>query len=166
MVLRRIEPLGLGDILGSLMSSVIGAQAQAARATVSFIEDVGFEKTSTGDKLRTVAVRYEKLDEDNRPATFQVEVPLLSMVNVPSLAVKSASFSMSYDVLTTAAGDDTKKGALITGLIRRKNQVVAASTRQSTSINIDVVIEQQEVPPGIARLFDLAELGIAEKLVK
>ncbi|MEW6646705.1 MAG: DUF2589 domain-containing protein [Pseudomonadota bacterium] len=165
MTLRRIEPLGLGDILGSLMSSVIGAQAQSARATVAFIEDVGFEKSAAGDKLRTVSVLYEKLDENNQPATFAVEMPLLAMVNIPSLAVKNASFALAYDVLTTEPGEaSAKQGAKMLGFVRKKNQA-AATASQSTSIDIDIVIEQQEVPAGIARLFDLAELGIAEKPV-
>lgn len=165
MALRRIEPLGLGDILGSLMSSVIGAQAQSARATVAFIEEVGFEKSVSGDKLRTVSVRYEKLDENNAPATFAVEMPLLAMVNIPSLAVKNASFALAYDVLITEPGEtNSKQGAKMLGFVRKKSQV-ASTTSQSTSIDIDVVIEQQEVPTGIARLFDLAELGITEKPV-
>lgn len=178
MAIKRLEAVALGELLGSLLGSVVDAQAQAARATVGFVEDVGFESTPEGDKLRTVKVRYTKKDENDQMAEFEVEVPLLAMVNVPSLTVRQAKLSFSYDVVTQAAAASSSSGtgsssilaarpqaARLTGFVRSKPSVASDSTpaaRRTTSVDLDVTLEQQEVPLGVERLFDLAELGISE----
>lgn len=174
MPIRRLEALELADVLGSLLASVIAAQAEAARATVAFVEDVGFETTNTGDRLRTVSLRYRKKDETGEPAEFEVEVPLLALVNVPALAVKQAKLAFAYDVVTAGreepptAPTGPLKGRLpaakLTGFVRRMSTAGgdAAQQRQTTSIDLDVTLEQQVLPVGVERLFDLAELGITE----
>ncbi|WP_245671588.1 DUF2589 domain-containing protein [Nocardia amamiensis] len=167
MAIQRVEPLKLGDLLGSLMGAVVDAQAQAARASIEFVRDVGLisEQPSGTERLRTVSLRYRKRDENGALADFEVEVPLLAMVNVPSLAVKEASFSMAYDVVTVKAASDTTKRSVMTGVIRKKT---AASDRKTTtmSVDVEVTIAQEATPIGVERLFDLAELGITEALVE
>lgn len=103
-------PLSLGETIGSLMTSVIDAQAQAARATVDFIEDVGTEAGS-GDlgavhDLRTLSFKYKKLDENFESKDFVLEIPLLSMVDIPMVAVKSAKFSFNYQITKTTPQND------------------------------------------------------------
>jgi hypothetical protein len=197
MPIRRVEALQLGELLGSLLASVVEAQQQAARATVEFIGEVGFETTTDGERMRTVTLRYTKKDENGQPAEFEVGVPLLAMVNVPSLMVKEAKLSFSYDVVTSEsqeaqarpsgsgasprAGASSSAGlprmsltervrsvstlqpARITGYIRRRPQDAAVAERRTTAIDVDVTLEQQPMPVGVERLFDLAELGITER---
>ncbi|HEX9864313.1 MAG TPA: DUF2589 domain-containing protein [Acidimicrobiia bacterium] len=172
MAIQRMEALQLGELLGSLLSSVVEAQEQSARATVDFVDEVGFEDTAAGRQMRTVTLRYTKRDEDDQPATFEVVVPLLSMVNIPSLAVKEAKLSFSYDVVTSEAGDTRASGssttaaplkpALLKGYVKRRTDTTATEKR-TTSIDVDVTLEQQAMPIGVERLFDLAELGITER---
>lgn len=104
MVIDPKTPLSLSEIMGSLISSVIEAQAQAARATVEFIEEVGLEegKENAPRDLRKARFRYSKLGADNTPQDFVVEVPLLGLVDIPLIAVSKATFSFTYDVTTTA----------------------------------------------------------------
>jgi len=178
MAIKRLEALPLSELLGSLLEAVVDAQARAARATVDFVEEVGFESTEDGLKLRTVSLRFTKKDENGEPAEFEVEVPLLAMVNVPSLAVKQAKLSFSYDVVTQGSDKEeqpSSPGGLLlkrarpiklTGFIRTKPIATSDSSstsRRTTAIDLDVTLEQQEVPLGVERLFDLAELGITEK---
>lgn len=174
MAVRRMEALPLSELLGTLLGSVVEAHAQAARATVDFVEDVGFESTAEGERLRTVAIRYSKKDENGRVADFVVQVPLLALVNVPVLAVKQAKLAFSYDVVTqkeaASASDERGLGArrpvALTGFVRSKPAAsTAPSTRSTASIDLDVTLEQQELPVGVERLFDLAELGITETSV-
>ena len=176
MPIRRAEALELAEVLGSLLGSVVSAQAQSARATVAFIEDVGFETAETGDRLRTVTIRYRKKDETGTPADFEVEVPLLALVNVPALVVKQAKLTFSYDVVTAARTEppETDAGPLagtlpvarLTGFVRRApGAETGATERQTTAIDLDVTLEQQTLPAGVERLFDLAELGITEAAV-
>ncbi|MFE6922901.1 DUF2589 domain-containing protein [Nocardia sp. NPDC057663] len=162
MAIRRVEPLQLGDLLGSLMGAVVDAQAQAARASIAFVEDVGLvSESGNPERLRTVSLRFRKRDENGELADFEVEVPLLAMVNVPSLTVREATLSMAYDVVTVTAADDATKRSILTGLIRKKTTVSERKTA-TMSVDVDVTIAQGATPIGIERLFDLAELGITE----
>lgn len=170
MAIRRLEALQLSEVLGSLLASVVEAQEQSARATVDFVEEVGFETTPEGRSMRTVRLRYTKRDENDEVATFEVDVPLLSLVHIPSLAVSEAKLSFSYDVVASASGAEDGAGSAIVpgvgkaklaGFIRRRTSA-QGSERQTTSLDLDVTLEQQGVPIGVERLFDLAELGITE----
>ena len=181
MAIKRIEALGLAEILGSLLGSVVDAQARSSRATVDFIDEVGFETGAEGEgeKMRTIKLRYRKKNEDGTPADFEVEVPLLAMVNVPALVVREAKLSFSYDVVgaeeekptqggsTGGAlpGMKTLKKANLSGFIKSKKSGAAAE-RYTTSIDLDITLEQQELPIGVERLFDLAEMGITETQIK
>jgi hypothetical protein len=171
MTITAVEALELGQLLGSLLGSVVQAQAESARATVEFIEDVGFETVAGSEHLRTVRIRYQKKNESNEQSEFEVELPLLSLVNVPSLAVKQAKLTFSYDVVTATEGGSSgpskigSSGVLaarLKGFIRPQSSAPGAS-RRTTAIDLEVTLEQQELPLGVERLFDLAELGITER---
>lgn len=191
MAVKRLEALELGELLGSLMGSVVDAQARSARTTVEFIDTVGFEKSDGETRMRTVRMRYRKRDENGEPQDFEIEVPLLALVNVPSLAVSEAKLAFSYDVVTAHTGStsDDQEGdgpssgsvlkqrfkalrpAKLRGFVRRTptkttNNSSNHAERSTTSIDLDVTLAQQEVPIGVERLFDLAELGITEEPAK
>jgi hypothetical protein len=177
MSVSSVEALELGQILGALLASIVDAQAHSARATVEFVEDIGFETTVTGEKLRVVTMRYKKKDENGQAAEFEVDVPLLAMVNVPSLAVKTAQLTFSYDVVTAVTTEPPPAQpnappplgvvrvpiAAITGFVRRPPATSKETERRTTAIDLSVTLEQQEMPVGIERLFDLAELGLIER---
>jgi len=179
VAIRRVEALEISEFLGSLLASVVNAQAQSARATVAFIDDVGFEDTPEGDRMRMVTLRYKKRDENDEITEFEVAVPLLALVNVPSLAVSEAKLSFSYDVVSAAAAPDSTSGdgsnvgkaigprpAIVKGIARKKTTGDAPSAKVTAAIDLDVTLAQQEVPIGVERLFDLAELGITEDKVE
>lgn len=93
-----IRSLALGELLGATMVAVVQADALAARATLEFVETVGFGPEGTGDgdraeSLRMASFRYRKQDETGQVAEFVAEVPILSLVSIPALQVKEAKFS-------------------------------------------------------------------------
>jgi Protein of unknown function (DUF2589) len=191
MPVTSVEALELSQLLGALLGSVVDAQAASARATVDFIESVGFEVVDTERRMRTVRMRYTKKDENGEYAEFEVDVPLLALVNVPSLAVKQAVLTFGYDVVTATSGTAattttpaaTSSGAsalpligkispaVLTGFVRPQTiapvspggTTTTPPVRRSTAVDLVVTLEQQDVPIGIERLFDLAELGITER---
>jgi hypothetical protein len=173
--ITAVEALELSQLLGSLLAAVVDAQAQAARATVAFVEDVGFETAPEGERLRNVKLRYSKKDENGQVAEFEVEVPLLALVNVPSLAVQQAKFTLSYDVVTATQTSSSGGSALpasstfapvakLTGFLRKTPaSSTPESDRRTTAVDLEVTLEQQAIPVGVERIFDLAELGITER---
>lgn len=99
-------PLSLTQILGSVLGAVVEAQSDSAQATLDFIDRIGFSG-GVGDlpkQLRTVAFTYTKLDAEGAPASFGVELPLLGLVQIPTIAVKSAKIDFNYQVATAEPG--------------------------------------------------------------
>ena len=193
MPVTSVEALELSELLGALLGAVVDAQAASARATVDFIESVGFEVVGTERQMRTVRMRYTKKDENGEFAEFEVDVPLLALVNVPSLAVKQAVLTFGYDVVTATSGTTATtpttsptppagvsalpmigkiNPAVLTGFVRPTTiapvspgggTTAPPSAKRTTAVDLVVTLEQQDIPIGIERLFDLAELGITER---
>lgn len=180
IIIDRSTPLTLADTLGAVLTSIIDAQAQCARATVEFIKDVGLrdDGTNTGqEQLRTVQFTYRKLDENTELNIFQVEIPLLGMVDIPMISVKKATVSFEYDITGTtppkkAAADPNtapfKKFRLDTAVIRgrvarpSRGPAGAAETRESAGLKVSVELEKADMPVGLERIIDMLELASNE----
>lgn len=174
IVLDASTPLSLAEILGSALTAVIDAQAQSARASVEFIKEVGLVAGSPDEqeKLRTVLFRYRKLDENQLEADFQVEIPLLGMVDIPMVSVKSASFSFNYDISETApsekpAAPSTNKflsaltaPARIKGRVSKGSQITSS---EKASLQVRVELEKSPMPIGIEKILDILEVAAAER---
>lgn len=99
---QGIRALKLHELLGAPLVAMIQADAQAARATLEFIETVGFatgEEEADASRLRMARFRYKKIDENGTVAEFEVEVPVLSLVPIPSLQVKEATVKLSAKIV-------------------------------------------------------------------
>ncbi len=110
-VIQGIRSLPLHDLIGATLVAIVEADAQAARATLDFIETVGFippRNEQTGEdnvdagKLRMADFKYRKLDHNNELAEFTASVPVLSLVPIPSLQVKDAKFKFAAQITDIA----------------------------------------------------------------
>jgi hypothetical protein len=178
MPIRQVETLELSEILGSLLGAIVSAQEQSARATVDFIDAVGLVTTQEDGRdvtsLRTVTMRYRKRDADGEFAEFEVEVPLLTLVNPPTLSIAESSLKFGYEVLATErpstsaeAGRAANSLAVdrpvkLQGILRGPPRP-GTDVRTSFTVDVDIRIRQEPMPVGVQRLFNLAELGIREQ---
>ncbi len=188
MAIVSSDPLSLGQTLGTLLTAVIDAQAQAARATVEFIEEVGIvddnSEAGSSRDLRHVEFKYKKLDENFESNEFVLELPLLSMVDIPLLAVKTATFKFNYQITKTTKpsdSDSTPKAsssntlaakptsrltlykarpALLEGAIRKKS--FATETEEKGGLDITVEVEKAALPVGLDRILEILELAATE----
>ena len=117
-MIQCIRSLPLHDLIGATLVAIIEADAQAARATLDFIETVGFvsptKAQDTGaslpaGQLRIAEFKYRKLDENNEVADFVASVPLLSLVPIPALQVQDAKFKLTAQITDIAAEDKTAR---------------------------------------------------------
>jgi hypothetical protein len=169
--LARVRSLPLGDLLGGAMVAVVQADALAARATLDFVQEVGFVPSAdpaTTGSLRMAAFRYQKRDEDGQVAEFVTEVPLLSLVSVPSLQVKEAKFSFiaKIDEIRKSAGDATAPAR--TELLARPAATAGARTeevRSSHHLEVQVTMAQADVTVGLERIFQLMDEAIRDSKV-
>jgi Protein of unknown function (DUF2589) len=176
-----VSALGLGELLGSLLTAVVEGQAAATGSALDFVEKIGLAGDPDNPEFRTVTVRYTKLDENQEPAEFELELPLLAMVNVPTITVKQAKVAFTYDVVTTThesttTGDDDDKGAhpltkivrpvrpvTLVGYVPRRTSTTRDSTAR-TGIDVEVTVESQNLPLGLERLLELAELAQSRRV--
>lgn len=135
-VIQGIRSLPLHDLIGATLVAIIEADAQAAQATLEYIETVGFvtpskpEASAEGEgiaagKLRMAEFKYRKLDENNEVSDFVASVPVLALVPIPALQVQDARFKLTAQITDIAAQDTTAPGA---------NAPAALATRAATSI--------------------------------
>jgi len=188
-------PRSFGEILGGLMGAVIDAQAQAARATIDFIEDVGTIEGSVDSdvihELRNISFNYIKNDENGLPAKYSLELPLLSLVEIPAINIHTAKFSFYYDVTTTEDTEIEEKGTNVSPTssgngvkltamrkwprVKRPIKVIGRVSKETNTtshieknagIKVDVEFEKSSLPVGLDRVLDMLELAATETPVK
>ena len=106
---QSVRALQLHELISAPMVAMVQADAQAARATLEFIETVGFVADASApggadeNRLRMARFRYRKLDENGDVAEFVAEVPVLSLVAVPALQIKEAKIALAAKIVDIAA---------------------------------------------------------------
>jgi hypothetical protein len=185
---KELRSLPLFEIIGAPLIAIVQAQAQAARATVEFIEQVGFVKEEEGTDaepkvgaLRMAEFSYTKLDENREPARFAAQVPVLSLVPIPGIQVRQAKISFTAkitDAVTESAASAQSRraapaaqpawlrpsltnfrGSLAPAARPSDNQ---AQARGNFEMNIEVELEQMPIAPGLEKILNLMDQAINE----
>ncbi|WP_327722271.1 DUF2589 domain-containing protein [Streptomyces sp. NBC_00490] len=175
MPIRDLSTLGLDQLLGALLSAVVNGQREATASTLALIEQIGLVHGDDGEeRFRTVTVRYTKLDENQQPAEFVLEVPLLAMVAIPTLTVRSSKVSFRYDITETSVekppedaravarplGDLAPQQVVLKGFVPRSR--TTRETRETAGVEVEVTVESTQLPLGLERLLDLTELTVTQ----
>jgi hypothetical protein len=147
-----IRALPLYELISAPLVAMIEADAQAAKATLEFIEAVGFVPPEEGGpgaddgteagRLRMAVFRYKKLDENNEISDFVASVPVLSLVPVPAIQIKEAKISFAAKIAdivrekedkaaaAPAPGAALPQGGLI-GFLPKKAELIAKPAASS-----------------------------------
>ncbi len=106
--IRDLRNLPLFELIGAPLVALVEAEVQAARATVEFLTQVGFEPVPgptpkrpgaaappAADpdglgRLRMASFEYSKRDETGTVVPFRVEIPVLALVPIPGVRIKAA----------------------------------------------------------------------------
>ncbi|MEQ9062778.1 MAG: DUF2589 domain-containing protein [Vicingaceae bacterium] len=108
-----LTALPFGAIIGGPMKAAVEAQALAARATIEFIEKVGFDppepekpdpfsiefesdpdkKTNSLGPVRNVTFTYESKKEDGTVDVVSLTVPILTIVPIPYIRIDELSIN-------------------------------------------------------------------------
>lgn len=167
MIIDPSTPVTLAQAVGDILSALVDAQAQAARTTVDFINDVGFLPIKPGQTptLRHVKFAYSKLDENQAPAQFVVDIPLLAMVDIPLICIRRATLTMDYEVVDVQEVDGKApdgKPLKLPRLFGRVQSGRKSSQTERGAIKVTVEVEKAELPSGLARALDILELAAKE----
>ncbi|MEQ9062780.1 MAG: DUF2589 domain-containing protein [Vicingaceae bacterium] len=178
--ISELQSIPFYQIIGAPLLAVVQGQTQAAQATAEFIQRVGFEEQEKIDgigNMRMVVFSYQKPGADGILQTFTAEVPLLSLIPIPSIQVKNADFEFNIKV-TDIQNSDTKsvlvtKDAEVGDWLSKgrtefratMGKMSASSAEQTVDLQMKVSIkaEQADVTAGMAHLFRVFDQAISSK---
>ena len=185
-VSSELNALQLDDIIGSSLAAVVKAQGLMASQLADFIEKVGFEAPIAGQplKARTFAFTFNRSELDKNTGVVSqkqvtAEVPLLSILSLPSLAVDEATLDFDLKIVAhqessaASAGTGSQRiapGATPSKLFAtpaRKVPVKAAdgtNTMDTTgTIKVSVVMRRQDTL-GLQKIQALLDSASNEKI--
>ena len=114
----QFKGLPMSDLIGEPLLAAARAQGKLSGVTQHFIHDIGLEgkpvsKGGTGLSARTVDFKFQSPVTDSKGNTTLVDndlnVPLLSIVNVPNLSIKKATVDFSMEVKASSQDTDSSK---------------------------------------------------------
>ena len=177
--------LPMDQLIGGPLKAACDSQVQLAKATADFIQNVGLETDANGVvKARTVDFTYTKPVNDGNggytEVTNQLDVPILAILNTPSLQVKEVEVDFTMEVKSStsekssrdyeAAMDTHVKAGWgpvsvdvkIHGSISAKSENTRTSDN-SAKYNVKVIARDDGMPEGLKRCLDIVQAAIAEK---
>tara|TARA_R110002020_G_scaffold415851_1_gene625111 strand:+ start:107 stop:664 length:558 start_codon:yes stop_codon:yes gene_type:complete len=102
----------MDQLIGGPLKAACSAQVLLAKASADFIKDVGLNDTGGGNmNARTVDFSFNKPVQDPDGTTklekVDLQVPLLAIINTPSLSVKEAEVRFTMEVKSSTSSKTT-----------------------------------------------------------
>ena len=95
------DGLDMESLTGGPLKAACDAQVKLAETTAEFIRTAGLESSGSGNiKTASFTFRKKGADESDDPAEKEVslQVPLLAIVPIPSLAIEDIDVNFDMDV--------------------------------------------------------------------
>lgn len=189
-IANQFNGLPMNTLIGAPLQAACEAQVMMAKATADFINDIGFittykdvngKKEVDKKQVRNIRFEYqqsipqEKVDGkiEHVLQNMEINVPLLSVVNIPALSVKKVDITFDMEVKSAAeekrASDENVElnagGGLFGWGVKIKGNVSAhqESTRKtdnSAKYHIEVHAADEGMPEGLSRVLDIMQTAI------
>lgn len=184
---NQFSGLPMESLIGTPLKAACNAQVMLAQSTVDFIRSVGFE----GDKTRTADFSYTRhvvagkdgLGNDIiKKEDVGLEVPVLAIVNVPSLMVDEVDITFDMEVKSAESSKETQdtKGefsakakvgwgpfsvtANVSGSVASHKENTRSSDN-SAKYHVQVHASQAGTPEGLSRVLDIIQDSVAPKSI-
>lgn len=176
VLVNSLTALPLHSLIGAPLTAAIEAQAAAAMSSVTFIKSVGFDE-KTGAAVN-VAFKYNRKKADGTPEEVTLEVPLLTIVNVPFIRIQDMTIDFEFkihqvetkDTSTDTSLNVTAEASAKFAWLKAKTELKATYSRKdnekssldrSATLNIHIRAAQDEMPAGLAEVLDILKNAIA-----
>ena len=175
--------LPMEQLIGGPLKAACNAQTLHAKASSDFIKDVGLNDDGKGNlSARTVDFGFTKPVQDAAGNTtmekVDLQVPLLAIINTPSLSVKEAEVRFTMEVKSSTSSkqtsdskaDLTAKAKYNAGLFSCEVTVHGSvanhsentrSSDNSAKYDVKVVARDDGPPEGLSRVLDMLNDAIA-----
>ena len=183
----QFSGLPMKDLIGGPLQAACDAQTLLANASANFIKDIGLQEGEQGQfAARTVDFGFTRPKQlpDGSVTTEHVdlEVPLLAIVNTPSLSVKEAEVNFTMSVSSSTSSEQTSDSSASLDATAKMNYGIfsmkvhvhgqvsshSSNTRKSdNSAKYDVrVLARDDGPPeGLMKVLDMLNGAIAPTAV-
>ncbi len=187
---EEFQGLPMESLIGAPLDAACTANLKLAQATAEFIETVGFvqdeDGTTNSSTVRVAKFSFDKpivTTDSSGNQTFSkeridIEVPLLSVVQIPSLKVDTVDITFDMEVKTSETSSETsdKSGEISGGAkigwgpfsahVDFKGSVSThkentRSTDKSAKYHVEVKATDQGMPEGLARVLDIMNQAAA-----
>lgn len=122
---NALENLSFKDLIGKPMTAAIEAQAEAAKSTLDFVKQMCVTSADGSQQVAVVSFEFFKNGKKAR-----INLPLLSLVNIPSLEIKSMTYKFtakidSHSSIIVTHGNSPVKSAATTSNPEEKKKKAA-----------------------------------------
>lgn len=186
----QFSGLDMESLIGGPLKAACNAQIMMAAATTQFIEEVGLEPADASGKrkVRTTAFSFTRAatSQDGQAIgkeEVSMEVPLLLIVKVPTLAIDEVDVTFDMEVKSSTSSEHTsdKKGELdaTAGLkigpfhmdvhIKGSISCHESNTRSSDNsakYHVKVHAKDFGMPEGLARMLDVLATASAPTAIE
>lgn len=183
----QFSGLPMKDLIGGPLQAACDAQTLLATASANFIKDIGLqEKADKSFAARTVDFGFTRPKQmpDGSVTQEQVDlqVPLLAIINTPSLSVKEAEVNFTMSVSSSTSSENSSDSSATLDATAKMNYGIfsmkvhvhgsvsshSSNTRKSdNSAKYDVrVLARDDGPPeGLMKVLDMLNDAIAPRSV-
>jgi hypothetical protein len=180
---EQFKGLPMEDLIGAPLIAAANAQGKLANLTKNFIEEVG---TDENGKIRTIDFTYGKTykkspnSDDVEEVDKTLTVPLLAIINIPSLSVKKVIIDFEMEVkqqtqqksklaanttLSVKSSFWSPVSASITGSVSTSKETTR-KTDNSAKYSVHIEARDDGPPEGLAKVLNILSGLIQEKKAK
>ena len=187
----QFKGLPMKDLIGGPLQAACEAQVLLAKATADFIQNVGLVDVDGVSQARQVAFSFTRpagQSGEDGAAAYQEEkvnlsVPLLAILNVPSLSVRKVDITFDMEVKSSFSSKESsdKSGSLeanaglkigpfhmdvkINGSISSHKENTRSSDN-SAKYHVQVLAEDTGMPEGLSRVLDILQSAVGPRSVE
>ena len=172
-----LKSLPFGNIIGGPLVACVEAQAQAARTSWEFIQNVGLY--TDGEEKKTVNVSFQFIKDGHMA---QVTVPLLTIVPIPYIAINSIDINFKANISASAASAEKEnsssaadvktsasarcfwaRGSMNASYSSKKDSSATKDSKYSVEYTMDVAVHagQDSMPAGMAKVLEMLNNSIS-----
>lgn len=172
-----LKSLPFGNIIGGPLVACVEAQAQAARTSWEFIQNVGLY--TDGKEKKTVNVSFQFIKDGHMA---QITVPLLTIVPIPYIAINSIDISFKANISASAASAEKEnssssvdtsvsasarcfwaRGSMNASYSSKKDSSATKDSKYSVEYTMDVAVHagQDSMPAGMAKVLEMLNNSIS-----
>lgn len=169
------QVMALSQLISAPLIATLEADAMTTRSYINFLREIAFETDGNGGslgKLRTFTFRYTQTERGTR-VVKSVEIPVISLIPIPLLQIKEATFDFELKILDSMrqvseesysfendqkTDDDDNMPLLMRAALAPQsgNSKNERDHSQSANMKVHVVMQQADMPSGLANLLSLS----------